>query len=187
PHFHSWGEYQRHVDAVIGAGLIEDASKLWWDIRPSSRYPTLEMRIPDVCTRVEDGIAVAAVYVSLLGMLFHRRLDNQRWRIYENMLVSENIWRAQRYGFDEPLADFGKGELVPYATLLEEIIKVVSPAAEELGCLAEVESARVIVERGTSADRQLQAYDGVVEAGGTTDEALAAVVDLLIEDTVYGL
>ena len=187
PHFHSWGEYQRHVDAVIGAGLIEEASKLWWDVRPSSRYPTLEMRITDVCTRVEDGIAVAALYVSLLGMLFHRRLENQRWRIYENMLVAENIWRAQRYGFDEPLADFGKGELVPFDTLLEEIIEAVSPAAEELGCLAEVQSARSIIRRGSSADRQLQAYDEVVERGGERDEALAAVVDLLIEDTTFGL
>lgn len=187
PHFHSWGEYQRHVDAVTGAGLIEDASKLWWDVRPSSRYPTLEMRITDVCTRVEDGIAVAALYVSLLGMLFHRRLENQRWRIYENMLVAENIWRAQRYGFDEPLADFGKGELIPFATLLEEIIEAVSPAAEELGCLDEVQSARTIIRRGSSADRQLLAYDAVIERGGHTDEALAAVVDLLIEDTIYGL
>jgi len=187
PHFRSWGEYQRHVDAVTGAGLIEDASKLWWDVRPSSRYPTLEMRVPDICTRIDDGIAVAALYVSLLGMLFHRRLGNQRWRTYENMLVSENIWRAQRYGFDEPLADFGKGELVPYADLLEEIIEVVTPAAEELGCLAEVQSARGIVDRGTSADRQLEAYDGVVESGGTSEEGLAAVVDMLIEDTVHGL
>jgi carboxylate-amine ligase len=145
------------------------------------------MRISDICTRVEDGIAVAALYVSLLGMLFHRRLDNQRWRIYENMLVAENIWRAQRYGFDEPLADFGKGELVPFADLLDEIIEVVTPAAEELGCLDEVRSARRIVERGTSADRQLAAYDGVVAAGGTTNEALTAVVDMLIEDTMYGL
>ena len=167
--------------------MIEDASKLWWDVRPSIRYPTLEMRIADICTRVEDGIAVAALYISLLGMLFHRRLNNQRWRTYENMLVSENVWRAQRYGFDEPLADFGKGELVPYVDLLEEIIEVVTPAAEELGCLAEVQSARAIVDRGTSADRQLEAYDTSIEAGKTDEEALAAVVDLLIEETVYGL
>ncbi len=120
-------------------------------------------------------------------MLFHRRLGNQRWRTYKNMLVSENVWRAQRYGFEEPLADFGRGELVPYPQLLEEIIELVTPAAEELGCLAEVESARGILERGTSADRQLAAYDGVIEAGGTTDEALAAVVDLLVEDTTLGL
>ena len=187
PHFNSWGEYQRHVDAVVGAGLIEDATKLWWDVRPSNRYPTLEMRIADICTRVDDGIAVAALYQSLLGMLVQRRLGNQRWRTYENMLVSENVWRAQRYGVDEPLADFGKGELVPYPQLLDEIIELVSPVADELGCLSEVESARGILDRGTSADRQMAAYDGVIEAGGTQEEGLAAVVDLLIEDTVVGL
>ncbi|MCB2223231.1 MAG: carboxylate-amine ligase [Actinobacteria bacterium] len=187
PHFGSWGEYRRHVDAVVDAGLIEDASKLWWDIRPSGRYPTLEMRIPDICTRVEDGISVAAIYLSLLGMLFHRRSQNQRWRTYENMLVSENVWRAQRYGFDEPLADFGRGELVPYAELLEEIIDLVSPAAEEFGCLAEVEAARGIVERGTSADRQLAVYDEAIASGSDEHRAVQAVVDLLIEETTTGL
>ncbi len=187
PQFHSWGEYQRHVDAVTGAGLIEDASKLWWDIRPSARYPTVEMRIADICTRVDDGIAVAAIYLSLLGMLFHRRLGNQRWRTYENMLVSENLWRAQRYGTDEPLADFGKGILVPYQDLLEEIIETVTPAAEEMGCLAQVESARQILDTGTSADRQLKVYDDAIDAGAEPEEALRSVVDLLIEDTRHGL
>lgn len=187
PHFHSWGEYQRHVSAVVEAGLIEDSTKLWWDIRPSNRYPTLEMRMSDICTRVEDGITVAAIYVSLLATLHELRLGNQRWRTYKNMLVSENIWRAQRYGFDEPLADFGKGTLVPYPELLEEIIELVTPAAEELGCLAEVHSARNILERGTSADRQLRAYDGAIETGRSQQDALAAVVDMLIEDTAYGL
>jgi len=187
PHFHSWGEYQRHVDAVTRAGLIEDATKLWWDIRPSNRYPTLEMRMSDICTRVDDGIAVAALYISLLATLHELRLGNQRWRTYKNMLVAENVWRAQRYGFDEPLADFGKGELVPYPQLLDEIIELVTPAAGELGCLTEVQSARGILDRGTSADRQLQAYEETIEAGGSPEEALAAVVDMLIEDTVIGL
>ena len=94
----------------MSAGLIPDATKLWWDIRPSARYPTVEMRIADVCTRVEDGIAVAALFVSLLSMLYRRRAHNQRWRTYADMLVSENIWRAQRYGVHEPLVDLGKGE-----------------------------------------------------------------------------
>lgn len=187
PHFNSWGEYTRHVDALVGAGLIEDASKLWWDLRPSSRYPTLEMRIADICTRVDDGIAVAALYVSLLGMLYHRRLENQRWRIYESMLVSENVWRAQRYGVDEPLADFGRGELVPYGDLLEEIIEVVTPAAEEMGCLDQVRHARTILTEGTSADRQLRVYDAAVAAGTEPEEAFRAVVDLLVEDTRRGL
>lgn len=186
-HFSSWGEYQRHVNVLVTAGLIEDASKLWWDVRPSARYPTLEMRIADICTRVQDGIAVAAIYLSLLGMLYHLRVENQRWREYSQMLVSENIWRAQRYGMDEPLVDFGESELVPYPDLLEEIIALVAPAAEELGCLDQVRDARRILAQGTSADRQLAAYDARIADGGSAEEALCDVVDLLIRDTREGL
>jgi carboxylate-amine ligase len=97
--FDSWGEYQRHLDIMVGAGLVEDASKLWWDVRPSARFPTLEVRIPDVCTRAEDGITIAAIYICLLRMLYRLKRNNQRWRQYTNMLVQENRWRAQRYGF----------------------------------------------------------------------------------------
>jgi carboxylate-amine ligase len=185
--FSSWGEYQRHVDMLIRAGLIEDASKLWWDIRPSARYPTLEMRITDVCTRVEDGIVVASMYLSLLGMLYHRRLANQRWRTYADMLVSENIWRAQRYGMGEPLVDFGRGELVAYPDLLEEMIELVAPAAEEFGCLEATRETRRIVAEGTSADRQLAVYEEAIAAGAEEEEALRAVVDLLVRDTRAGL
>jgi carboxylate-amine ligase len=187
PRFQSWGEYRRHVDALVGTGLIEDAGKLWWDLRPSDRYPTLEMRVADVCTVVEHGIAVAALYVSLLGMLFERRLANQRWRTYEDILIAENLWRAQRYGVDQPMADFGKGELVPYPDLLDEMIDLVLPTARGLGCGAEVESAPRILDDGTSADRQVRAYQEAVDAGAEHFEALRAVVDLLIEDTRRGL
>jgi carboxylate-amine ligase len=185
--FSSWGEYQRHVDVLAEAGLIENASKLWWDVRPSARYPTLEMRIADICTRVQDGIAVAALYQSILGMLYHLRRENQRWREYSSMLVSENIWRAQRYGIEEPLVDFGRSELVPYSELLEELIEVVTPAAEELGCLAEVRDTRRIIAEGTSSDRQLAVYDAAVADGADLQEALRAVVDLLIADTREGV
>ena len=185
--FSSWGEYQRHVSALVDAGLIEDATRLWWDIRPSARYPTIEMRIADISTRVDDGITVAAVFLSLLGMLFRRRLDNQRWRSYSNMLVSENTWRAQRYGVEGTLADFGKGTLVPFADLTEEIIELVRPEAEEFGCVAEVERARELVSEGTSADRQLATYRDEIEAGASEEEALRAVVDHLISDSVVGL
>ena len=185
--FSSWGEYQRHVNALVNAGLIEDATKLWWDIRPSARYPTIEMRIADICTRLDDGIAIAAMFQSLLGMLFERRSHNQRWRAYANMLISENIWRAERYGVSESLADFGRGELVPYPELLEELIALVTPAAIDLGCLEYVESTRGIIERGTSADRQIATYEKAVDEGADEIEALAAVVDLLIADTKVGL
>ncbi len=186
-HFSSWGEYQRHVDALVGAGVIEDATRLWWDIRPSARYPTIEMRIADISTRVDDGITIAALYLSLLGMLFRRRLDNQRWRSYSNMLISENTWRAQRYGVEGTLADFGKGILVPFADLVEEIIELVRPDAEEFGCLPEVERATDLVSEGTSADRQLAVYRDEIEAGASEEEALKAVVDHLIKDTLVGL
>ena len=185
--FSSWSEYRRHIDVLVEAGLIEDATKLWWDVRPSERYPTLEMRISDVCTTIDDGITVAALYLSLLHMLFRRRRLNQRWRTYADMLVEENVWRAQRYGVDGSLMDFGIGELVPYSELVEELIELVHKDADELGCVAEVENAREIIARGTSADRQLQVYREALQAGAEKHEALLAVVDLLIHDSVVGL
>ncbi|WP_299615343.1 carboxylate-amine ligase [Pelagibius sp.] len=182
--FDSFGEYQRHVDAMVSAGLIEDATKIWWDVRPSARYPTLEMRVADVCTRMEDGVTIAALYVSLMRMLYELKRDNQRWRKYANMLIQENRWRAQRYGFDEGLVDFGKGEVVRYGELLEEILSLVSGHAERLDCLAEVQHARDILNRGTSAHRQLAIYDAAMAAGAEKREALTQVVDFLIEETV---
>ena len=172
---------------MVEPGLIEDATRLWWDVRPSDRYPTLEMRVSDICTRVSDGITVAAIYVCLLRMLYRMRLDNQRWREYAPILIEENIWRAQRYGIDESLMDFGRGELVPYRELLDEVIDLVRPDAEALDCVDEVEEARGILERGTSADRQLAVYQRAQEAGATNKEALEAVVDFLIEETLVGL
>lgn len=182
--FSSWSEYQRHVDVLVRARIIDDSTKIWWDIRPSARFPTLEMRITDVCTRVEDALTVAACYLSLLHMLYRLRASNQRWRQYAPMLISENIWRAQRYGVEGTLMDFGKGVLVPFSELVEELIEVVAPDAEELGCWPEVERARTIVAEGTSAERQIAKYQESLEAGASTDEALKAVVDHLIEDTV---
>jgi carboxylate-amine ligase len=185
--FDSYAEYERHLGVLVHAGLIEDGTKLWWDCRPSARFPTLELRIPDICTRLDDGIAIAALYRCLLRMLWRLRISNQRWRRYSHMLINENRWRAQRYGLDEGLVDFGKGEVVPVADLVEEIIALTREDAEALGCAAEVERARDIVRRGTSAHRQLAVYRAAVEAGAAREEALRAVVDWLIEETVAGL
>lgn len=182
--FESWGEYQRMVSRLMQAGLIEDGSKLWWDIRPSARYPTLEMRITDVCTRLDDGICIAALYLCLLAMLLRLRQKNQRWRVYANTLIDENRWLAQRYGTAGTLVDFGKGEAVPYAGLLEELIELTREEAVALGCLAEVERARGILSRGTSAQRQLQVYRDALNAGMDKDTALRAVVDWLVAETV---
>jgi carboxylate-amine ligase len=182
--FDSWAEYQRHVQVLVEAGLIEDGSKVWWDIRPSIRYPTLELRVPDICTRWEDAVSIAALYQSLLHMLFRLRRHNQKWRRYANMLVAENIWRAQRYGASGELVDFGTGELVPFADLVDELVELVRPDAEELGCIGEVEHARVIARDGTSARRQITAYEDALAAGATQEAALRAVVDELIADTL---
>ena len=185
--FGSWAEYERMVEVMVEAGLVEDASKLWWDIRPSARYPTLEMRVADVCTRLEDAMTVAALYQCFLAMLYRLRRRNQRWREYAPLLISENMWRAQRYGTDGSLVDFGRGELVQFSELVEELIEVLAIEAVELDVREELRHARTIVAEGTSAHRQIAVYEKAMEGGADKREALKAVVDHLIEDTVHGL
>lgn len=185
--FSSWSDYTRHVDVLIDTGVIEDATKLWWDIRPSSRYPTLEMRSADICTRYADGITIAAVYQALVATLYNRRMSNQKWRIYSRMLISENSWRAQRYGVDEPLIDFGRSELVPMQQLMDELIDLLHEQAGELGSLANIERVRGIVAEGTSADRQRGVYENAIQDGAEDREALFEVVDHLIAETVEDL
>lgn len=185
--FQSFAEYKRHVDILINAGVMEDSTKIWWDLRPSNRYPTLETRIMDVCTRVDDAIALAAILVCTLRMLYRLRQANQRWRIYTPMLIRENRWRAMRYSFDEGLIDFAKGDIVPFEDLIEEILQLICEDAEALGCMEEVASVRNILQRGTSAHRQLKAYEFAEASGCSKDECLKAVVDRLIEDTANGV
>jgi carboxylate-amine ligase len=180
----SFGEYQRLVSRLVEAGLIEDGSKIWWDIRPSSRFPTLEMRMTDVCSYVEDALTVAAVYQALLSMLARLRRGNQRWRIYPAICVAENRWRAQRYGVTDTLVDFGLGAQVPYADLLDEIIALTAEDAARLGCTAELQRAREIATGGTSAQKQLAVYERAVADGATPDRACRAVVQWLIQETV---
>ena len=185
--FASFAEYQRHVNVLIEAGVLEDATKIWWDLRPSARYPTLETRIMDVCTRLDDAVSLAALVVSLLRMLFRLRRSNQRWRIYARMLVNENRWRARRYSFDDGLIDLAKGQVVPFETLLDELIELVLDDAEHLGCAQEVLRTRDILGRGTSAHRQVAIYEQAKADGAAETEALQAVVDFLIEETARGL
>jgi len=185
--FVSWGEYERYVDILVSAGLIEDATKLWWDIRPSNRYPTLEMRVSDVCTRLDDAMTIAALYQCLLGFLYRLRRNNQKWRTYSPGVIEENIWRAQRYGIAGSLVDFGKGKLEPFPALMEEIIELVAQDADEFDVRDEVAHARTIISEGTSADRQMEAYRAAISGGASETEALQAVVDELIVDTLYGI
>ena len=180
--FGSWHEYQSTIGVLVQAGVIEDATKIWWDIRPSARFPTLEMRITDVCTRLDDALAIAALYRCICRMLFRLRRDNQRWRQYPLLLLNENRWRAQRYGLDQGLFDFGRGEIVPVAALIEELIVLVADDAAFFGCQAEIAHLRTIIVRGTSADLQLRRYQQLVASGANHETALSGVVDHLIEE-----
>ncbi len=181
--FNSWDEYRQTVDVLVRGKVMEDASKIWWDLRPSARFPTLEMRITDVCTRVGDAVTVAALLVCLTRMLHRLRRNNQSWRTYPVFLLEENRWRAQRYGLKGSLFDFGRGELVTYADLLEEILTLIHEDAVALGCLNDVLGARRILAEGTSADRQLARFASAIAAGATRQEALEVVVDHLIAET----
>lgn len=178
----SFGEYRRLVDQLVQAGCIEDATKIWWDIRPSAKFPTLEQRVTDVCSRIEDAVCIAAIFQSLMGFLYRLRSRNQRWRIYPATLIRENRWRAQRYGISGKLVDHGRAVLAPVPDLIEEIIDLLSDEAERLGCRSELLHARRIAASGTSSDRQRAAYAAAMAAGATSEEALKAVVDQLIEE-----
>ncbi|MDX1581317.1 MAG: YbdK family carboxylate-amine ligase, partial [Alphaproteobacteria bacterium] len=186
PRFDSYTEYVAFVGQLVSAEVIDDATRIWWDARPSGRFPTLEARVFDVCTRLEDAICLAAIYQSLLRRLYRLRLDNQRWRTYPLAALDENRWRAMRYGTEGSLIDFGKGRVVPFSELIDELIDFVREDAEALDCLGEVEHAREIVQRGTSAHRQLHIYSAARQAGADEKEALYALVDHLIEETLEG-
>jgi len=184
PHnFSSFSEYERTIGLMVSAGLIEDATKIWWDLRPSARFPTLEMRITDVCPLIEDAVAIAALFQCILRLLYRLRRQNQRWRHYPPFLIRENRWRAQRYGIEEGMVDFGKGAIVPFSHLIEELFDLVEEDAAYFGCTAEVAHARTILRRGTSADRQLKRYERVKAKGGSERDALVAVVDEIVEET----
>jgi len=181
--FSGWSEYTRTIDVLVKAGVIEDATKIWWDLRPSARFPTLEMRITDVCPRLDDGIAIAALFICICRMLYRLRRTNLSWRLYPVFLLEENRWRAQRYGLSDRMFDFGKGELVPAGALIEELLMLVAEDADALGCTREVAHVRTIVARGTSADRQVACHDAAVAAGMNPQQALEAVVDQLVSET----
>ena len=181
--FASHAELRRHVDMLIRNGLIEDLAKLWWDVRPSSRHPTLNVRVFDSCTSLDDAACLAAFVVCLARMLYRLRCANRSWRSYPNLLLAENRWRAVRYSFNEQLLDLARGELVPFAQILEELLDLVKEDADALGCTRELQHARTILARGTSAHRQIKAYDDARAAGASDREALQAVVDFLVRET----
>jgi len=182
PEMNSWSEFERTVDFLVDLGVIEDSSKIWWDIRPSSRFPTIESRICDVSPRLEHALTLAAITQSIARMLWRLSRENQRWRLYDTFLINENRWRAQRYGITKGLIDFGRREIVPFGELLDELIVLLAEDSAALGCTAEVNAARDILSGGTSAQRQRTVFNASLENGNDKDAALRAVVSHLIEE-----
>ncbi len=187
PDFVSHAEYRRSVDMIINAGLIEDTTKIWWDIRPSARFPTLEARICDVMPVMEHTLTIAALVQSLTRMLVELRRRNQRWRMYDRFLIAENRWRAQRYGPRDGLLDIGKGVLVPMGQVVSDLIELLEADAMVLGCLNEVRAAQDIVVQGTSAERQRAVFTQATQAGADTHEGLREVVRALMVECRAGL
>ncbi|HUF55421.1 MAG TPA: carboxylate-amine ligase [Thermohalobaculum sp.] len=180
----SYGEYRRLVEHLVQARCIEDATKIWWDIRPSAKFPTIEQRVTDVCSKLEDTATLAALFQSLMAFLFRLRSRNQRWRVYPTTLIQENRWRAQRYGTEGELVDHGRATLAPFQDLIEELIDFLEPDAESLGCVHEMRNARRIAREGSSSVRQRRVFKEAIDGGADRQEALKAVVDHLIAEFV---
>ncbi|MFQ6101014.1 MAG: carboxylate-amine ligase [Anaerolineae bacterium] len=185
PQFSSYADYRRYVDMLLATGSIAEPTHIWWDVRPSERFPTLEVRIPDMCTRVDETLCLAALVQAIVAKLvrcLQTGQANQARRIYHKHLLDENKWRAVRYGIGGKLIDFdkgGKAQEVPFPALVEELLVWVDDVVDELGSRAEVEYASIILHQGTSADRQLAAFR---RAGD-----FRVVVDQVVEETREGL
>ena len=179
--FASNRDYERYVRIMTRAGSIQDASFLWWSIRPSIKFPTLELRIADSCTRLEDALAIAALYRCLVRLAVRRPDLNAGLDGVSRALADENLWRAQRSGVHAELIDEDREEALHYEDALEHVLALVAEDAAALGCIAEVAHARTIARQGTSADRQIAAFEAAREAGLTNREGLDAVVDWLAE------
>ncbi len=194
PTFGSFFEYQSFVETLAKAGTIgkrgdgkADYTKLWWDCRPQEDFGTLEIRVSDVCTTVDEAICVAALVQAICAKLIKLRNQNQSWRVYRTELIAENKWRAVRFGLDGKLVDYGKAESVPSRFLAKELLAFVDDVVDDLGSRQDIEYVNTILEKGTSADRQLEVYRQAKSDGAEDKEALFAVVDSLREETMRGV
>jgi carboxylate-amine ligase len=179
-YFPSWGEYERFVNLLIKTHCIDNAKKIWWDIRPHPFFSTLEFRVMDIPMRVDETVAIAALIQATMVKLWKLYSQNQGFRLYRRALLMENKWRAARYGIDGKLIDFGKSEELPERQLIEEYLELIDDVLDEVDSRAEVGYVREILKMGTGADRQLRVYE---ESGGD----LKKVVDYIIEETEVGL
>ncbi len=179
PIFDSWSDFEDYVNLLVKTQCIDNGKKIWWDARPHPNFGTLEIRICDLPTRVDETIAIAALIQALMHTLYKLYKNNITWRIYPNQLITENKWRASRYGLNGKLIDFGKKEEVYIKDLIYELIRFVNDSVEELGSRNEINYLYKILDEGTSADRQVKVYNQA--------KHMHAVVDYLIEDTLKGL
>ena len=182
--FGSYDEYKRHIKILMKAGILDDPSTIWWDLRPNVKFPTLEMRICDTCTSLNDAISIAALYLSVIHMACRLRRENKKWRVYSKMLINENRWRAQRYGIEKSLVDFGKSKLVSYKNLANELIDLVREDAKILKCEKELNKIRNICNSGTSADKQIKIFKDEMNKTNNKKLALDKVVKFLIKETI---
>ncbi len=177
--FDSVAEYDDYINLLIKTRCIDNAKKIWWDIRVHPFYPTLEIRICDIPLNADDTIAIAALIQALVAKLYKLRESNLNFMIYRRHLINENKWRASRYGIDGKLIDFGKEQEVNTRVLISEIIDFVDDVLDDLGSREAISHIHKILESGTGADRQLKVFE---ETG-----SLEKVVDFIMEETVSGL
>src|SRR5262245_9231462 len=178
-HFGSWGEYDNYINLLVDLHCIDNGKKIWWDLRPHPTFGTLEFRICDVPTRVEETICLAALMQAVVVKLHRLYEKNMGFRLYRKALIDENKWRAARWGVDGKLIDFGKRSEVPMRDLAEELLGFVDDVVDELGSRREVEYVRTILRDGTSADRQLRVFK---ETGD-----LKKVVQHVVQETRAGI
>jgi carboxylate-amine ligase len=177
-YFESYTAFQAYVDLLVKTGCIDNAKKIWWDVRAHPFFDTVEIRVCDMTTRIDDTLACAALIQAVMGKLYLLYRRNMAWRQYSRELIEENKWRAVRYGLDGQFIDFGKREQVPLRDLMIEMLDFVEEAADMFGTHQELDRIRAIMKEGTSADRQLAVY--------AKTQSFHAVVDDLIEQTSLG-
>jgi carboxylate-amine ligase len=178
PMFGSWSELTGLVDTLVRTNCIPDGTKLWWDVRPNWKYPTLEFRVCDVCTRVDEAICVAAIFQAIIAKLWKLRRDNLTFRIYPLSLIEENKWRAVRYGLDGKLLDLGKECEVPARELIHELIEwFLDDVLDELGTRKEVEYAFTLLREGGSASRQIATFERTGELKDVVDQLICETED----------
>jgi glutamate---cysteine ligase / carboxylate-amine ligase len=156
--FESWSEYENFVNLLVKLNCIDTGKKIWWDVRPHPTYGTLEFRMFDTTTRVEEAVAIAALTQAIVVKLHRLYTGNQSWRIYRRALIEENKWRAARYGIEGKMIDFGREAEVPMRELMHELMELIDDVVDELGSRSAVEYIHTILNEGTSAERQLRVY-----------------------------